>query len=223
MSIWDNIWKKDSYSVPELRKEKAKHKVDLFCKNLNICENSICVDIGCGGGYISKEIFNRYNCYIYSFDNSTSAICYAKKHNNFVKSNYFLSSANSIALPDETADFIFCIGVLEHIPDLDTALSEIYRILKHNGKFVILSSNFYSLVFTDRIIKQLCRKWKYGYQKNWTPNRLKKKLINKGLIVQKTSIVQGFGDFTKLNAIDEKINRLFPFWGRYIQLLGEKK
>lgn len=223
MSVWDKIWENDSYSTPELRKMKAKYKVNLFCNDLEINENSICVDIGCGGGYISKEIFDRYKCSIHSCDNSITAINYAKKHNMFGKSNYFLSSATSINLPDETADIVFCIGVLEHVSDLDAALKEIYRILKSNGKFIIISSNYYSFVFADRIIKLICGKWKYGYQKNWRPFQLKRKLLKSGFVVQKMSVIQGYGDFNKINNMDKKISNLFPMWGRYIQILGGKK
>lgn len=211
MSVWDKIWEKDSYSNPELRKTKAKQKIDLLCKDLEINEGSICVDIGCGGGYISKEIFDRYKCTIYSCDSSITAVEYAQKHNKFTKSNYFLSSADSINLPDGIADIILCIGVLEHIQNLDIVLNEIHRLLKNNGKFIIVSSNYYSFIFADKIIKQFCRKWKYGYQKNWRPNKLKQKLEKSGFRVEKLSIIQGFGDFDKINSVDKKLTKFFRF------------
>ena len=101
-------------------------------------------------------------------------------------------------------------------------MSEIQRILKSNGKLVIISSNCYSVIFIDRLIKQLLGKWKYGYQKNWSPKKLEKKLIEHGFFITETSIHQGFGDFNKLNRIDKIISKLSSSWGRYIQIIGGK-
>ena len=222
MNIWDGIWECDFYSVPELRKKKASYKVDLFQDAINIDSDTICVDVGCGGGYVSKELYKRFNCTIFSCDSSTSAINYAIEKNSFEKCNYIVSCAQDINLPCEVADVVLCIGVLEHISNIDSALSEIRRILKKNGKLVIISSNRYSVIFIHRIIKQLLGKWKYGYQKNWSPLKLEKKLIEHGFFITETSIHQGFGDFNKLNRIDKIISRLSTYWGRYIQIIGGK-
>lgn len=222
MTVWDNIWETDSYSSPELRKSKAEYKLDLFQDELSLNRNMVCVDVGCGGGYISKEIYNRFKCKVIGFDISISAIKFATENNSFDCCNYFVSSASNIKLPDSTADVILCIGVLEHIKDIDSALREIYRILKDNGKFVIVTSNYYSFIYIDRIIKQFRRKWRYGYQKNWRSSKLIKKLTDNGLTVAKISTNQGFGDFDKINYADKLVNKIFPFWGRYIQLVGGK-
>lgn len=222
MNVWDNVWDSDSYSNPELRKNKAKCKLDLIQDELNISFNTVCVDVGCGGGYISKELYERFNCKVISFDSSEKAIKFAIDNNSFKDCNYFVSSASDIKLPDSVADVVLCIGVLEHIEDIDSALSEIYRILKHNGKFVIVTSNYYSFIYIDRLIKQFMNKWKYGYQKNWKKSRLLKKLLDNGFDVTKTSTIQGFGDFDKINNADRLVNKIFPFWGRYIQIVGGK-
>jgi O-antigen/teichoic acid export membrane protein len=43
----------------------------------------------------------------------------------------------NISLEDESFDFIFCNHVLEHVNDYHKALSELRRILRHNGKLII--------------------------------------------------------------------------------------
>tara|TARA_Y100000815_G_scaffold256955_3_gene265114 strand:- start:19585 stop:20355 length:771 start_codon:yes stop_codon:yes gene_type:complete len=47
--------------------------------------------------------------------------------------------ADICALPfkDDEYDIIFCNHVLEHIPDDDTAMSELYRVLKPGGKAIL--------------------------------------------------------------------------------------
>jgi SAM-dependent methyltransferase len=45
---------------------------------------------------------------------------------------------------DESFDYILCWGVLMHIPDLETAISELSRILKRGGVLIISELNMQS-------------------------------------------------------------------------------
>ena len=159
MTTWDPIWKNDSYSEVSLRKLKAFTKVDLFSSFLGLKTDDICLDVGCGGGYISKELFDRFNCKIIGCDNSVEAIDFANKNNTFGNSVFLVASATELPFESDSVDAVVCIGVLEHIMDIDIALSEIRRVLKPNGKFVAITSNCYSVMYIDRIIKQIRRCW----------------------------------------------------------------
>jgi len=48
-----------------------------------------------------------------------------------------LSDARSIALETESVDGVYCISVLEHIPDFEAVISEVRRILRPGGLFVL--------------------------------------------------------------------------------------
>lgn len=221
-AIWNKVWYKDSYSSYELRRQKAKKKIEIFENDLELAPQSICVDLGCGGGYISNEIATRFGCKTIGIDFSSTAVQYANE--TFAMSNanciFKIGSATSIPLPDNSADVILCIGVLEHIPELDIALFEIKRILRPNGQVIVFTSNCYSLMYFDRLLKQCLRIWRYGYQKNWSPANLKKKLISVGISPVCIKTVQGFGDFPIKNKIDSFIHRFVNCWGRYFMLIG---
>ena len=58
-NIWDNVWKTDVYSKPDLRKEKAAIKVEKLLKHITIDNSTMVLDLGCGGGYIARELYNK--------------------------------------------------------------------------------------------------------------------------------------------------------------------
>ncbi|MEW6428699.1 MAG: tetratricopeptide repeat protein [Thermodesulfobacteriota bacterium] len=68
-------------------------------------------------------------------------------------------------LPDRACDAVFCIWVLEHVPDVHAALAEIRRILVPGGSFIFclpLNVGFHSFPhdyhrFTRDGIERLCR------------------------------------------------------------------
>jgi ubiquinone/menaquinone biosynthesis C-methylase UbiE len=49
-----------------------------------------------------------------------------------------VGNANEIPWPDNYFDIVYSHGVLHHIPDLDEAQCEISRVLKPNGKLIIM-------------------------------------------------------------------------------------
>jgi SAM-dependent methyltransferase len=48
-----------------------------------------------------------------------------------------LSDARSLALDAESVDMVYCISVLEHIPDFQAVISEVRRVLRPGGVFVL--------------------------------------------------------------------------------------
>ena len=78
-NIWNRVWRKDPYSDHELRCQKAKRKVEIFENKLDLNSESICVDLGCGGGYIANEIAIRFGCKTIGIDFSSIAIQHANK------------------------------------------------------------------------------------------------------------------------------------------------
>ena len=48
-----------------------------------------------------------------------------------------LSDARSIALETESVDCVYCVSVLEHVPDFESVISEIRRILRPAGILVL--------------------------------------------------------------------------------------
>lgn len=61
---------------------------------------------------------------------------------NFVRSdlgsvNVALIKNESVLVESESQDIVYCISVLEHIPNFETVIDEMHRILKSNGQLIL--------------------------------------------------------------------------------------
>lgn len=129
------------------------------------------LDLGCGAGIDSAE-FARNGAKVISTDMTQAATELAR---DLLKENglpYLVIQADAKALPfkDETFDCVYCFGVLHHIPDVETALAEIHRILKSDGRVMAMLYHRDSLLYAYSII--YWRGIKEGMLGTLTPEQL---------------------------------------------------
>jgi ubiquinone/menaquinone biosynthesis C-methylase UbiE len=77
-----------------------------------------------------------------------------------------VGDATQLHYTDSKFDKVLCSEVIEHIPDTDKALSEIYRVLKPNGILVLSTPNPKSWYGFDRYViyeRILRKKWPHPY------------------------------------------------------------
>lgn len=107
--------------------------------NINL-ENKVILDAGCGSGYSTQLILDEFNpSKLVAFDYMPEQIRLALKRN--LKANFFVGDLTNIISPNNTYDAVFIFGVVHHIPEWKKALSEVYRVLKPNGVFLIEELN----------------------------------------------------------------------------------
>ena len=106
------------------------------------------LDAGCGYGYHSVRLA-KCGYQVTGFDFSESALTEAGRHiaDSGFESNISIRRGNILHLdmPDEFFDVVFCWGVLMHIPDVETALSELVRVLRPGGKLVLAENSAHSM------------------------------------------------------------------------------
>ncbi len=87
------------------------------------------LDFGCG--------FSPYKNYINCDEYIRVDI--ASMYNNYgnLKNDIIYYDGKTLPFNDEEFDSIFCTEVLEHIPNIDEIVSELYRVLKHKGIMLI--------------------------------------------------------------------------------------
>lgn len=120
--------------------EEQKHFTDFVRPGMTI------VDAGCGNGRLLK-LLEGVTCTYIGIDNSAKLLEKAQmsaKEFPEITSRFFEGSFLGIPLPDKTADIIFCIAALHHIPSERLqvqALREFKRVLKPGGKLCM--TNWY--------------------------------------------------------------------------------
>lgn len=92
------------------------------------------VEIGAGQGSYSNAFLKRgFN--VISVEPSTEM-----QHNSPYKSlRYITSSAEDIALPNNSADAVIVINAIHHFIDVDSSLKEIKRVLRPGGQFIVFT------------------------------------------------------------------------------------
>ena len=129
---WDRMWNNldehdERYSI--IKNQIAGEEVQSI------------LDLGCGKGRYTKNLVKEYpNKKFHCVDIS------AKLFNSFgfISENREGTILN-IPYEDKTFDCVFLCEALEHCIDLDNAIGEIYRVLKPNGKVIIIDKNIKSL------------------------------------------------------------------------------
>lgn len=103
------------------------------------------LDAGCGTGITTCRL-HEHRPHIEGIDFSSSFIDEARKFGG----DYFrVMDLTRLQYPDATFDVVCSADTIEHVPDLETALAEIKRVLKPSGALIIqapnLSSNLLSV------------------------------------------------------------------------------
>lgn len=105
------------------------------------------LDLCCGDG-IHSFIGAKYGADVIAVDYAENSILLAKKRAKEVgiKVEFFSSDVENLPFPDETFDLITCIGSLSYV-EPDIFLYEVKRLLKPNGRFVVVDSFNHNFIY----------------------------------------------------------------------------
>lgn len=133
-----------------------KHYTDTLKQSI---KGKTALDVGCGGGILAEE-FAAAGFSVTGIDPSENSIQTAKKHaiQNGLNIHYETGTAENLPYPDNSFDVVYCCDVLEHVRDLNKAISEISRVLKSGGMFFFDTINRTPL--SKLIIIKLWQEWK---------------------------------------------------------------
>lgn len=161
------------YSINNYLRSPFEYIQDNHCRNLN---GKKTLDYCCGSG-LNSVFFSKIGANVIGIDISKESIDVARqrfKKHNLTDYEFFQMDAHSLNFEDNYFDVIFCYKSLLYL-NLDKAFKELSRVLKHDGKLIILENIGDNFIFNYyRFVKHIFKSRKYLFDLN----KLKSKNLN---------------------------------------------
>jgi 2-polyprenyl-3-methyl-5-hydroxy-6-metoxy-1,4-benzoquinol methylase len=124
--------------------DRLKKVIEIALKINKTCPSKRILDVGCGDGVFTQFLGETLHAEeIYGVDLSGKAVKIARsKRVNAVKIDV---NEQDLPFQPEYFDLVFAGEVVEHLFDVDHFLTEVYRVLKLGGVFIITTPNLASL------------------------------------------------------------------------------
>lgn len=121
----------------DIKGQHARSLYPVILKKLSEIPYHTALDLGCGTGEMMRLILQQNkDKSLYRIDLSEKMLEVAKeKLGNHV--NLILSDSEQLPFSDSFFDVVYCNDSFHHYPAPDKVLSEVYRVLKPNGIFVM--------------------------------------------------------------------------------------
>lgn len=230
--------------IHELYSTNKTGWMEWFFKQLDIPAASKILELGCGDASLWAKNFNNIpeQWDITLTDFSSGMLEDAKKNldNKALRFDFEIVDAQSIPYEAESFDVVIANHMLYHLSDIDTALSEIYRVLKPGGYFFAstvgknhmaemrnIASEFDSDTLTSVGWKSLTQKFQLENGMEYLEKYFKDvkiKRYNDNLIVTKPEpiidYILSMPGNTKRMPDDEKIHKLVKLISNKIKTEG---
>lgn len=147
ISFYSELNKRQSYQelLDEVDNDLANpgQATLAFLDYLQKSENKDLLEVGCGNARIYKNIKRLSKSFNYlGIEVSEDVIL--KNKQNYPEANWIMAGVYNIPLEDNSVDICFSFYVLEHLVFPEKALKEMLRVIRPNGKLVIIFPDFKS-------------------------------------------------------------------------------
>lgn len=122
----------DSFTNTNISENRLKLS---FGNDLTILKGKKILEAGSGAGRFT-EILLKYGAEVYSFDFS-KAVEANYFNNNQEMLTVFQADIREIPFPENSFDYVLCIGVLQHTPNTWESIRSLFKTLKKGGELVI--------------------------------------------------------------------------------------
>jgi len=110
-------------------------------KKISDLEGKRLLDVGCGDGSFTIELSSNFK-EVHAIDVQQDYInSFSQKIRNQNKYILHTMSACEMNFPKEYFDTVISIETIEHVSDLTSAVSELYRVLRRGGELIITCPN----------------------------------------------------------------------------------
>ena len=154
ISFFDQFIEKNHEYVGLSEKSYKKLFFELS-KSLSSQKQKIKIlELGCGTGTFTKNIYSLNNSKVFGCDISRKSI--EKAISLYPEINFSVQDIENLSFEDNSFDVVIFSGVLHHFDSLNNALTEAKRVLKKDGLIFSFDPNLHNLFF-----------WLYRRKKSW--------------------------------------------------------
>lgn len=135
-----NIFDAKHVEILESKNRKDWQNPKEIMNHLELKPSQIVADVGCGSGYFTVPISSKVKK-IYAIDIQQEMLDHLEKKIrmlNIKNIEPLLSKDNKIPLQDENVDLLLSVNTLHEFQDKENMIKEIQRVIKHNGRAVIV-------------------------------------------------------------------------------------
>lgn len=135
-----NVFSKNKEAYITSKIHAQGKDLPLITKWLQPDSNMIALDIATGGGHVAKRLAVQVKT-VFAIDIVKEMLANTAEHLCTVE-NIFYIIADAEAMPflDNSFDISTCRIAAHHFPNPDKFISEVYRILKPGGKFLLIDN-----------------------------------------------------------------------------------
>ena len=151
---WDRCYTDSRPKTLSAQNLVSRRRFALEMLEARIPRGSKILDVGCGTGHLTRELIQRgYEAW--GVDFSEAMVHYAHEH--YDSDRFQAGDIERIPFPDNTFDAVVCLGVMEYLEKDDTALREMWRVLKPGGRAVITTPSITCPFFHVDVVLQKVR------------------------------------------------------------------
>ena len=191
---------------------------EQFVRALNPRKGEHVLDVGSGPGFLSAAIADAIGASgtVHGVDVSEPMLELAKSHcADRPWAEFSQADATQLPFSDHAFDAAISTQVLEYVGDVDAALAELHRVVRPNGKVVIVDTDWDSIVWhsPDRErMTRILQAWEQHATDPFLPRSLADKLHRAGFHVESQEIIPLFNPGFDPNTYSNRlIDLIVPF------------
>ncbi|RDW18494.1 class I SAM-dependent methyltransferase [Oceanobacillus arenosus] len=148
-------------------------------------KDMIALDIATGGGHVARKLAPNVNR-LFATDITKEMLEYTSTHLQLYSNiNYIIADAESLPFLDNTFDIITCRIAAHHFPNPDRFIQEVQRVLKSNGRFLLIDNVGLEEPSIDIFINSLEKMRDYSHSRSLKITEWEKLFSSNHLIVLK--------------------------------------
>ena len=184
-----NFWDKNAGRYDRFMRKDAAAYEQLYELLRHVVRNKTVLELATGTGLIAKNIVNSAG-HIEATDASAEMIAQAKRNNHSAKLHFSVQDMFHLPYADGSFDVVIVANALHIVPEPESALSEIRRVLRNDG---ILAAPTFTHAENDlagRIRAGVMKLAGFPLHSKWTSREYLAFLRENGWIVQNSAVLK---------------------------------